>query len=294
METRREPTPGLAVAAALAAGFGLFALNIFTQPVYLWIERVWGPATALGFGATCAELGLFIPLVALVLFARLDLKSTFGLRRPPLAATLAAIVATVGGGVLVDQAMFLTLQLVPDWRSGNLEVVGRTISEAGLVGALLLLVPLALLPAIVEESLCRGILLRGLQARYPSGWIPLVVTALFFGSLHFDPLHVSAAVLMGLLLGWVALRTGSIWPPVACHLVNNAISLLTPALGGPDLGDVLARGHSPLVVGGGALALLAGIIGIWRVTRPSLSALIGARHEILPPDTDEGELPEEE
>ncbi len=272
----KEATPGVVVGAAVASALGLFAFNLSTQPLYFAIERNMGATAALASGAIFSELGLFAPLVPLVLLYRLDPKRSFGLRRPRVQPTLAALLATVGGGVLVDQVMFLTLQAFPDWRSGNLEAVGRTISEAGLGGALALLIPLALMPALIEEALCRGILLRGLQTRYPSGWVPLLVTALYFGSLHFDPLHISAALLMGLLLGWIALRTGSLWPPVLCHLLNNAISLLTPALGGPDLPAVLNRGHSLWVVVLGGAALILGCVWLFRATKPSSSWLVGS------------------
>jgi membrane protease YdiL (CAAX protease family) len=240
--------------------------NVAAYPVYVAVESTWGDAAALGFGAFVSELGLFVPLVVVVVLFKLDRMQTFGLRRPRLRPMAAALAATIGAGLVVDELMFLVLRFKPEWRGGNLEAVGEIISEAGLPMVVALLLPLALLPSLVEELLCRGILLRGILKEYPS-WIALGVSSVFFGALHMDPLHATAATMMGLVLGWIALRTGSLWPPVFCHLVNNAISLLTPMLSSTGLREVLYQGHSTAVTAGGVTALLGGLFGLWWTTR---------------------------
>jgi membrane protease YdiL (CAAX protease family) len=268
---RQEVTPVLAMLAALAALAGLVVSNLVTQPLYRAVEQGLGATAALGFGALTSEVGLLVPLVAVIIVARLDPRSALGLRRPRSRPMVAALLAVVGGGVIVDQVMFAVLALLPHWRGGNLDVVGRLIAGAGPLGSLALVVPLAVVPAMVEEALCRGVVLRGLQRWFRTDWVPVLASALFFGALHFDPLHVLGAVLMGLLLGWIAVRTGSIWPPVLCHLVNNAISLLSPALGGPSLPDVLDHGHSWPVLGTALVALGAGLIWLQREAREMMS-----------------------
>lgn len=265
----REGGPGAreAVAVAFSAAVGLVAANLLAWPLFALLgSPSWSAATRLGAGAVVAEIGLGLPVVFAILLGRLGFVAGLGLRRPRLAPTLYSLLAIAGGGVLLDEAMFLAVRLLPSLRSGDLEAVGGAIASAGPTAAVVLLVPLALAPAVVEEALCRGLLLRGLGRALPA-WAALALSAAYFGGLHFDRLHSPIAFLMGLLLGFVALRTGSLWPAIACHLLNNSISVLVPAAGGPSLPDVMDHGLPAWLVAAGCAGLAAGLVGLVLSTR---------------------------
>jgi membrane protease YdiL (CAAX protease family) len=102
------------------------------------------------------------------------------------------------------------------------------------VSALLLVVGLALAPGIGEELFFRGWLLR-VAAPLIGRWSAVAVCALLFGMLHGGPLHVLAAVTMGLYLGAVTLASGSVRAALVCHVANNgvAVALGTGWLSGP-------------------------------------------------------------
>jgi membrane protease YdiL (CAAX protease family) len=223
------------------------------------------PAIRLGVAAIVAEVGMMIPVVLVFIFGRLDLDLSLGLARPKFAQTTWSLVAMFGGGIVLDHLMHLGVRALPGLRSPELVAMGESAASATVVEALVLLLPLALLPSICEEVLCRGVILRGLMIRWKRprmAWLPILLSSLFFGLLHLDPLHASAAMLMGLLLGFIAVRTGSIWPCVICHLANNAISIMTPNLGGPNLVQVLDHGRSLPTVSIGAALLCAGLVGL--------------------------------
>jgi membrane protease YdiL (CAAX protease family) len=44
--------------------------------------------------------------------------------------------------------------------------------------------------------------------------------------MHADPVHSPVAALLGLYLGWITERAGSILPAVIAHVVNNAMAVL--------------------------------------------------------------------
>lgn len=92
-----------------------------------------------------------------------------------------------------------------------------------------LLTTLLALVAIVptsEELLFRGLLLRGLKQTYGAA-IALFVSSILFGLSHFRlPTAILPATVAGLLLGLVALRTGSIWPSIALHAAVNAVPIV--------------------------------------------------------------------
>jgi len=84
-----------------------------------------------------------------------------------------------------------------------------------------------------------------------------VGSALVFGLFHINPYHVVAAFAVGLLLGWVALESGSILPGILIHLANNGAQVLLDRV--PGLADRL---RSPVLV---ALALASTAVGAFLV-----------------------------
>src|SRR5438094_5362237 len=76
-----------------------------------------------------------------------------------------------------------------------------------------------------------------MQTRLAEAWGPsraIVVTAACFGVLHVDisGVHMVLAFVMGLYLGAVVERTGSVLPAIVCHVINNVVYTLQTALGG--------------------------------------------------------------
>jgi hypothetical protein len=82
---------------------------------------------------------------------------------------------------------------------------------------------IVLLAPIAEELLFRGVMLRGMLRRYPERTAILasaVIFALAHGSLVRFPIILS----IGVGLGWLYARSGSLWLPIAAHMLNNAIA----------------------------------------------------------------------
>lgn len=87
-----------------------------------------------------------------------------------------------------------------------------------------ILVASALVPGTCEEILHRGILLPSLAARIGRPLALLAVTALF-AVMHIEPARMVSATLIGLVAGILTLRTGSVWPAIVLHVINNACAL---------------------------------------------------------------------
>lgn len=86
-----------------------------------------------------------------------------------------------------------------------------------------------ILAPIGEEMVFRGAILRALLNRtaasatnaQPSPVMPIFISALLFALIHMNPAQMPHAFLIGLLLGWIYWRTGSILPTILFHWVNN-------------------------------------------------------------------------
>lgn len=87
-------------------------------------------------------------------------------------------------------------------------------------------VALCLLAPLAEEMVFRGAILRALLGSYRP-WLAILVSALFFSAVHANPAQMPHAFFIGLLMGWIYWRTGSILPCVALHWVNNTIAYVT-------------------------------------------------------------------
>ena len=276
-QARHGPTLTHAFVAAATATWVLLGANLFAYPLLAALSTAGlSQPLVLGANAVLAEAGILFAVVVAMVVGRLRTGPALGLAvAPRLAPTVWSLVAVAGGGVVLDELTFAIARTLPSAVSERLAAAGAVMASATPGEAAIMLVPLALAPALCEEALCRGVILRGLSARFGgrSFW-PIAISSLFFGLLHVDPLHVTVAALMGVLFGVIAVRTGSLWPPVLGHLLNNVVSIVTPVLGGPGLVEVLRDGHEWWLVVAGAAAFAAGITGLVRSTaaRPAAAS----------------------
>lgn len=84
-------------------------------------------------------------------------------------------------------------------------------------------VPVVLVGPVTEELIHRGLLLHLLLLHYPMA-TAVVVSALIFGVGHLNPWQFVSATSGGLLLAWWRARTGSLWPSLFGHILNNGLS----------------------------------------------------------------------
>jgi sodium transport system permease protein len=101
----------------------------------------------------------------------------------------------------------------------------------------LVLLSVALVPAVCEELLCRGVLLPAFAV--PRRAVGIVVSAALFALLHLSPYRFVPTFLLGLSLGFVTVVAGSVVPAVILHLLHNASVLVTSRLA-PELLDAPA------------------------------------------------------
>ncbi len=78
---------------------------------------------------------------------------------------------------------------------------------------------------LTEETLFRGIILRGLLARWKP-WAAILMSAALFALMHFNPAQGPIAFGLGLVLGWVYVRTRSLGLCMLGHALNNASTFL--------------------------------------------------------------------
>lgn len=163
--------------------------------------------------------GLVILAIGAVGFAYLRRANLPLLRLPrPLDWRWAAglIAGAVAFGVLVSWA----LGLLPD-----LWIIDETaLHKAAGASFALVVLDFAVLPAIGEELVFRGVILSGLRGVFRDH-TAAVISALMFATLHVSPISFLHLAILGYVFARLRLKTGSIWPGVALHLIYNATIL---------------------------------------------------------------------
>lgn len=84
---------------------------------------------------------------------------------------------------------------------------------------------MVVLAPVFEECLFRGVMLRGFLKNY-SITKSLIITSLIFGLMHFNLIQSIIAAILGLALGWVFIKTGSLPVCILLHALNNGISTI--------------------------------------------------------------------
>ena len=94
--------------------------------------------------------------------------------------------------------------------------------------SVILLFALAVLAPLVEELIFRGLLYGWLAGRWGTivAWI---VSSLAFAAAHIEWKHIVLVLPLGLWFGWLRRRTGSLWPSLVAHMVNNGIAVAAAA-----------------------------------------------------------------
>ena len=216
-----DPAPGgLESLAVFAVALGLF---LFVSPVFQ------------PFGA--------LPMVMLPLIACIGLPplihAWLGAYTPAIALHWQAPVSRdwwLRSALLIPIAIALSLAIgnlqslvvgpVPDVELAKLQEPLQAIMDLG--GLPLLILAVAITPGICEELLCRGTLLSGLRRSLgPVGAV--LVSAFCFAAIHGSPHRFLSQMGMGVVLGLLVLRSGSLWPAILLHAGHNALLVILDA-----------------------------------------------------------------
>jgi sodium transport system permease protein len=168
------------------------------------------------------EFGIFGGALVLMLWVyRLDVRKTLMLRPVKWPVWIAVILAAPAGNLMGIALFKLLSYVIP---------VSRELEQQ--MGALMprdipswqLYLLLGVIPGVIEEVTFRGVLLHGLRQRIKPVLLPLVV-GIIFGMFHFTLFRIGPTAFLGVWLTVVAMLTGSIFPGIVLHGLNNSFSV---------------------------------------------------------------------
>lgn len=196
-----------------------------------------------------AQAALVAVPVGFVLATRAPLVASLGLRgaRP---RWLAAAVA-IGATLWYVNMRLVALLPVPAQEVRALE---QLVEQPSLGAAIVLF---ALVPAVCEELLFRGVLARALAGRLPLAGAA-ALSALVFAGYHLSIVQALPTLTFGAALGVLAIRADSVLPAIVAHALNNTIAIAMSRGALPELAGWLAA-HPSLALAGCATTSALGL-----------------------------------
>jgi membrane protease YdiL (CAAX protease family) len=94
------------------------------------------------------------------------------------------------------------------------------------IGLVVNLIVIAVLPALGEEILFRGIIQRTLREWLKNPHAAIIVTGFLFSFVHFQFFGFIPRMFLGIIFGYLLYWTGKLWIPILAHFVNNALATM--------------------------------------------------------------------
>ncbi len=230
-------TPATGLKVVCACVFAIYAVQI-------------GLYQAGVLALVAAVAGFGVALVGVIVWARQRGISwaALGLRRPALVFVVAGVL--VGVSAWYPNLWLVSLIEPPGDSSGLQKVVEQTPLAATVLG-------IALVPALAEEVIFRGVFARALSTRF-SAVHAIGFSAAVFGLYHLLPAQMISTFSLALALGFLTLRARSAVPAMVAHFLNNTVAVVVARHEVPGLTPWLNT-HEPVVLAGTSLLLVSGL-----------------------------------
>lgn len=106
---------------------------------------------------------------------------------------------------------------------------------------------ISVIAPLLEEVMFRGAIQGDMLRKVRNPWLAIIISALIFGIFHMNPVQIVYATLLGIVLGWIYYRTGSLMSVILGHVLNNTIAtifmlLITPAVEDGLLSEQISSG----------------------------------------------------
>ncbi|MBR3620813.1 MAG: CPBP family intramembrane metalloprotease, partial [Clostridia bacterium] len=146
----------------------------------------------------------------------------------------------------------------------GMEKVGFSLTSPDLgtpetfTGKTLYLLAIGIIPPLTEELAIRGCIMQPLR-RYGDRFA-IFASSLLFAILHGNLVQAPFAFIAGLGLGYICCMTGSLWPSIIIHCLNNSYSvaeeLITNEVANEKIRYIILHGSEAALIGAGAVGTL--------------------------------------
>lgn len=162
--------------------------------------------------------------------------------------------------VVIWLGYFNSLLPIPDsitaLQESQYDMIREFLTQDGVL--LFALFSVALVPGVCEELLFRGYVMRAFE----KSWgiiVAIVVSGFVFALFHLQIANLLPLATLGMVLGIMTWLSGSIWPAVAAHILNNAMAVV----GATYYPDLIFREMTPDILPPLWLVIPATVLAVW-------------------------------
>ena len=228
----------------------IIAIPLFNQDFSILIKGITaaGNIHLLKYLQVVQSIGVFIvpPVVLAWLFSD-DICSYLKIKSAPGIVSILLVVLIMFSGipfinylVAINEKMSLPdfLGPVEGWMRKMEDAAGELTEDFLAADTfrqyMINMIVMALLPAIGEELLFRGILLRLFSEWTKKVYLGILISAFLFSAIHMQFYGFIPRFLLGILFGYLLVWSGSLWFPVIAHFFNNALAVTVYYLSSPQ------------------------------------------------------------
>lgn len=174
------------------------------------------------YGVAATEILLLILAIIFVKVMGYPLKTLFPVRKPEAFPLLGVILIWIGAYLLDMIVMLIQYRLFP----AHTNAVNTGLNDVIYsVPFFVSVVIVAVLPAICEEAVHRGVILHTLYT-VRKEWLVVLIMGIYFGIFHTDPIRFLPTAILGAAISFVMLETENMVYPAFFHFVNNFLPLI--------------------------------------------------------------------
>ncbi len=229
-----------AMVISLAFGWLIFGVNI-TEMETMFKDLTYPQnITVMKFFQTIQSIGIFIIPPFIIAWFLHDNPSVFLRynRQPDLKSVLFVIAIIYFANPFINWLTEINAKLtLPEWldfaeawmkdseNQAN-EITRAFLATDSISAVLTNLIMIAVLPAIGEELLFRGVVQQLLKKKFGNAHAAIWISAAIFSALHLQFFGFLPRLVLGAMFGYMLEWSGTLWLPIIAHFVNNATAVI--------------------------------------------------------------------
>ena len=217
------PKPSEAVLVIIASFFFSLIPQFFFFSMFTDLENLTLDSLTIKVSLLIGELSLIIVPIYFLRKRNLSITEMFRLKKIPKNVVIVSVLLGFSLTILSDEAdrLFQLILPMPDDWANEIAKMMRVNSALEL---LIIVLSAVVFAAVVEEAIFRGFLQISME-EHINVTQAVIYASIAWAFVHANPYLMVQIFLFGFILGYLAWRTGSIYPAVICHGINNAIAV---------------------------------------------------------------------
>ena len=191
--------------------FGIVMLSFYT--IIAWAQMKWGM-----YGLALTELYLLFLSIFAVKLLKIPVKEIFPLKKPKWRKTFGVLLMWVSSYALMIPVTMSMAYFFPE----EMFVVSEGLNEVIYSVPFILSVFISsVMPAVCEEALHRGFILKSFQSKWKNKWFLSLLMGIIFGLFHGSVWRFLPTAVLGGVLTYIMLETENMFYPALFHFTNN-------------------------------------------------------------------------